>query len=72
MSRHLLKMKRPASWHGESWREALFLGNGLTGVLMHGAIAEETLQFARHDLWHKGNPGGELPNITATFAEMRR
>ena len=71
MSRHIVKMKHPAAWHGESWREALMLGNGLTGILVHGAIAEETIQVNRFDLWHGGNAGGEIPDISDTFAKMR-
>ena len=71
-SRHVYTLKRPASWYGELWREALPLGNGLTSALVPGAIAEESVTFNRHDLWHNGNPGGELPDIASTFAEMRR
>ncbi|MBQ8641981.1 MAG: glycoside hydrolase N-terminal domain-containing protein [Clostridia bacterium] len=71
MNRHILKINRPASWHGELWRDALFLGNGLSGILMHGAIAEETIQCNRYNLWHGGSPGGEIPDISHTFAEMR-
>ena len=71
MSRHIVRMKHPASWHGESWREALMLGNGLTGILVHGAIAEETIQINRFDLWHGGNEGRDIPDISDTFAKMR-
>ena len=71
MSRHILKINHPASWHGELWRDASFLGNGLSGILMHGAIAEETIQCNRYNLWHGGNSGGEIPDISDTFREMR-
>lgn len=71
MSRHIVKMKHPASWHKEMWREAMMLGNGLTGMLVHGAIAEETVQFNRYDLWHNGNDGGEIPDISDVFRGMR-
>lgn len=71
MSRHTIKMKYPASWHGGMWRDALRLGNGLTGALMYGAIGEETIQFTRHNLWHRGQPGGEIPDISDTFRQMR-
>ena len=70
--RHVYTLKRPASWFGEMWREALPLGNGLTSALIPGAIAEESVTFNRHDLWHNGDPGGDLPDVTATFADMRR
>jgi len=71
MSRHIYTMKKPASWYGETWREALPLGNGLTGMLMAGAIAYENIQFNRHDLWHKGNEGGEIPDVSQAFRDMR-
>jgi len=72
MNRHILRMKRPASWHDGQWRDSLRLGNGLTGALIHGAIAEETIQFVRHDLWHHGDPGGQIPDISDTFRQMRQ
>ena len=71
MSRHILTMKRPSSWHREQWREALMLGNGLTGAMIHGAIAEETIRFNRYNLWHNGAAGGEIPDISDTFRNMR-
>ena len=72
MNRHLYTLKKPASWFGQMWREALPLGNGLTGALVPGAIAEEQITFTRHDLWHNGNDGGDIPDITEAFREMRR
>ena len=71
MNRHIYTMHKPASWHGELWREALPLGNGLTGVLVPGAIADESIQFNRHDLWHGKGDGGSVPDITETFQKMR-
>jgi len=65
-------MSRPASWYGEMWREALPLGNGKTGVLIPGAIAFEEIHFNRYDLWKGGDPGGDIPDVTDAFAEMRR
>ena len=71
MSRHIYTMRKPASWHGELWREALPLGNGLTGALVTGAIADESIQFNRHDLWHGKGDGGAIPDVTETFQNMR-
>lgn len=71
MNRHIYSLRKPASWYGEMWREALPLGNGLTGVLIPGAIAEEKIQFNRHDLWHGGNDGGEIPDVSDAFRKMR-
>ena len=71
MNRHIYTLKKPAGWHREAWREALPLGNGLTGVLVPGAIAEESITFNRHDFWLGG--GDEpIPEISDTFREMRK
>ena len=69
-NRHIYTLRKPAGWHRETWREALPLGNGLTGVLIPGAIAEESITFNRHDFWQGG--GDEpVPDITHAFREMR-
>ncbi len=70
MNRHTYTLKKPATWHGETWREALPLGNGLTGVLIPGAIAEESITFNRHDLWESGGDQ-PIPDVADTFREMR-
>ena len=51
MSRHIYTLKKPAGWHKELWREALPLGNGLTGVLIPGAIGHEQITFNRHNIY---------------------
>ncbi len=71
MNRHCYTLKKPASCYGELWREALPLGNGLTGVLIPGAIAEEHIQFNRHDLWRGAGNGGEIPDVSDVFRAMR-
>ena len=70
MSRHIYTLKKPASWHKELWREALPLGNGLTGVLIPGAIGKECVYFNRHDLW-EGGCDREIPDVTHAVKEMR-
>lgn len=71
MNRHIYTMRKPASRHGELWREALPLGNGLTDALVTGAIADESIPFNRHDLWHGKGDGGAIPDVTETFQNMR-
>ena len=71
MNRHIYTLKKPASCYKELWREALPLGNGLTGVLIPGAIAEEHIQFNRHDLWRGAGNGGAIPDVSETFRKMR-
>lgn len=70
MSRHIYTMKKPAGWHKELWREALPIGNGLTGVLIPGAIGNEQLTFTRHDLW-EGAAECAIPDVTETLYQMR-
>lgn len=71
MSRHIYTLRRPAGWHKELWREALPLGNGLTGVLIPGAIGREEITFNRHDLW-EGGYDREIPDVTDTVRDMRK
>lgn len=70
MKRDVYTLKKPASWHGELWREALPLGNGLTGVLIPGSIGKECIHFNRHDLW-EGGVTREIPDVTDAFRTMR-
>ena len=70
MNRHVYTLERPASSLGQMWREALPLGNGLTGVLIYGAIGEETVHFNRFDLW-EGGVDGPIPDVSDTFKKMR-
>ena len=51
MSRHIYTLKKPASWAKELWREAMPLGNGLTGILIPGSVGREEITFNRFDLW---------------------
>ena len=70
MSRHIYTLNKPASWHKEHWREALPLGNGLTGALIPGAIGEETVTFNRFDLWEDGEDP-PVPDVTEAFRAQR-
>ena len=70
MSRHIYTLKKPASWHKELWREALPLGNGLTGILIPGAIGKEQITFNRFDLW-EGGFDREIPDVTHAITAMR-
>ncbi len=70
MSRHIYTMKTPAGWHKELWREALPLGNGLTGALVPGAIGTEQITLTRHDLW-EGGTECTIPDVSDTIRAMR-
>ena len=70
MSRHIYTLKKPASWAKELWREALPLGNGLTGILIPGSVGREEITFNRFDLW-EGGYDREIPDVTHAIREMR-
>ncbi|MBQ4353645.1 MAG: glycoside hydrolase N-terminal domain-containing protein [Clostridia bacterium] len=72
MNRHIYTLKKPASCYGEMWRDALPLGNGLTGVLIPGAAACESIHFNRHDLWHGGGENSAVPDVSDAFRAMRK
>lgn len=69
--RNTLLLKRPASTLGDLHRTALPAGNGLTGVLLNGSVADEYILINRHDLWHGGHRSGELPDISESLTAMR-
>ncbi len=70
MSRHVYTMDKPAGWYKDPGREALPLGNGLTGVLIPGAIGDEKVLFNRFDLWEDGDDP-PVPDVTEAFYSMR-
>ncbi len=70
-NRNHLKLRRPSSWHKSMWRGALPAGNGYTGTLMHGAIAEESVIVTRHDLWYGGGRNMPLPDISESLHRTR-
>ncbi|AFC28111.1 alpha-L-fucosidase [Paenibacillus mucilaginosus 3016] len=70
-NRRRLVLRRPASWWGQLWREALPSGNGLIGAAVHGAIGSETVLLTHAELW-TGGTKQELPEVSGTLAEIRR
>lgn len=44
---HIIKYNKPA----KNWREALPLGNGLTGIMIYGSLKKERLCFNDGTLW---------------------
>ena len=69
--RNSIYLKRPASIEQEMWKDALPIGDGITGALIWGAIAEETILFTRYDLWHSQHHANALPDISACLSQMR-
>lgn len=59
---------------GEKWVEALPVGNGRIGGMIHGGVAEEHIELNDNTLY-SGEPGGrDLPSldITKTFDQVRQ
>ncbi len=69
--RNTLVLKRPASMFTDLHRTALPAGNGLTGAMLNGSVADEYVLINRHDLWFGGHRSGELPDISASLTSMR-
>lgn len=70
-SRNTLVLKRPSQWFGETWRDALPAGNGLTGILDNGAVGENTVIINRGDLWNGSAKNMPLPDISESLGRMR-
>lgn len=71
MERDTIWQETPASGLGQRWRDAIPLGNGLTGVLQYGGVAADSWILNRYDLWHNGQQG-EIPDVSGKLAEMRQ
>jgi len=66
-----MRMKYPASWWRNMWREALPSGNGTIGAAVYGGVQDETILINHGELWHWGRKD-ELPDVSHTLAETRR
>lgn len=70
-SRNRIVMRRPASWWGGMWREALPTGNGVVGASVYGGVRQETVLLNHGQLWH-GGLRGELPDISGLLPAIRQ
>ncbi|MFC4597546.1 glycosyl hydrolase family 95 catalytic domain-containing protein [Cohnella hongkongensis] len=68
--RFKLRLKYPASWPGNGWREALPVGNGRLGAAVYGAVYKETVVLQHAELWHGGRRC-PLPDVASSLAETR-
>ncbi|MDF2657897.1 MAG: alpha-L-fucosidase [Paenibacillus sp.] len=66
-----LVMRKPASWWGNGWREALPSGNGTIGAAVYGGVSSETVMINHAELWYGGTVG-QLPDVSYTLPEVRR
>ena len=65
-----MKMKRPASWWNDNWREGTPLGNGLHGALMYGNTVKERIMLTHTKLWREGR-SMEIPDVSDVLPKMR-
>ncbi|MDF7797972.1 glycoside hydrolase N-terminal domain-containing protein [Pontiellaceae bacterium B1224] len=65
-----LKMKFPAGWQGDMWKEALPSGNGVMGAAVYGAVHKETILLTHDDLWHEVVTD-ELPDVSHVLPKVR-
>ncbi len=59
---------RPAG----TWLEALPLGNGRVGAMVHGGVSEERIQLNESTLWSGGPKDWDNPGALKALPEMRR
>ncbi|TMV44731.1 glycoside hydrolase family 95 protein [Paenibacillus mesophilus] len=69
--RNRLEMRRPSSWWGGLWREALPSGNGIVGAAVYGGVRAETVLINHAELWHAGLKG-QLPDVSSALPDIRR
>ena len=66
-----IRMKKPASWPNELWRESLPMGNGRLSAMLVGAAAYDCLYVNHTSRW-EGESMSELPDVSDTLPEARR
>lgn len=66
-----LKMwyNRPA---GETWENALPIGNGRLGAMVYGNVEMETIQLNEHTVWSGSPNRNDNPEALASLPEIRR
>ena len=69
-SKYILQMKYPSKWWQSRWREAIPLGNGITGASVYGAVWDETIMLTHTDLWWK-SVTPDLPDVSYTVPQIR-
>ncbi|MFI3208663.1 MAG: glycoside hydrolase N-terminal domain-containing protein, partial [Eubacteriales bacterium] len=69
-NKYMIQMKYPSGWWQSRWREAVPLGNGITGASVYGGVWDETIMFTHTDLyWKSKNP--EMPDVSHVLPEVR-
>ncbi|AKD53824.1 glycoside hydrolase family 95 protein [Spirosoma radiotolerans] len=57
---------------GQTWENALPIGNGRLGAMVYGNVPKETLQLNEHTVWSGGPNRNDNPDALAALPEVRR
>src|SRR6185436_20664947 len=57
---------------GNTWENALPIGNGRLGAMIYGNVETETIQLNEHTLWSGGPNRNDNPLVLDSLAEIRR
>ncbi|MEZ0539835.1 glycoside hydrolase family 95 protein [Fibrella arboris] len=69
--------KRPLTlWYttpsGQTWENALPVGNGRLGAMVYGNVPRETIQLNEHTVWSGGPNRNDNPDARAALPDVRR
>ncbi|CCH51755.1 Alpha-L-fucosidase [Fibrisoma limi BUZ 3] len=56
---------------GQTWENALPIGNGRLGAMVYGNVARETIQLNEHTVWSGGPNRNDNPDALAALPEIR-
>ncbi len=57
---------------GDTWENALPVGNGRLGAMVYGNVEKETIQLNEHTVWSGSPNRNDNPLALASLPEMRR
>lgn len=57
---------------GQTWENALPVGNGRLGAMVYGNVPRETIQLNEHTVWSGGPNRNDNPDALAALPEVRR
>jgi alpha-L-fucosidase 2 len=57
---------------GNTWENALPIGNGRLGAMVYGNVEEETIQLNEHTVWSGSPNRNDNPNALASLPEIRK
>ncbi|MFD2570539.1 glycoside hydrolase N-terminal domain-containing protein [Spirosoma soli] len=57
---------------GQTWENALPIGNGRLGAMVYGNVPKETIQLNEHTVWSGGPNRNDNPDALAALPEVRK